>query len=117
MHGTAKPLEEPSLRVDLDHFLADPLRRLSFPPATPPAISVILVTHSHAACAYRCLESLLAHGGRGFELILAVTDPDDLRRVIVEKDPGDAVTLDIRRGDSQRTVVVTLGRQPAQPSG
>ena len=46
-----------------------------------------------------------------------VTDPDDLRRVIVEKDPGDAVTLDIRRGDSQRTVVVTLGRQPAQPSG
>lgn len=46
-----------------------------------------------------------------------LTGPDDLRRVIMEKDPGDAVTLDIHRGDSQRTVSITLGRQPAQPGG
>jgi S1-C subfamily serine protease len=47
----------------------------------------------------------------------AVATPDDLRRKIMEKDPGDSITLDIHRGDSQRTVDVTLGRQPAQPGG
>jgi len=47
----------------------------------------------------------------------AVATPDDLRRKIMEKDPGDSITLDIHRGDSQRTVSVTLGRQPAQPGG
>jgi S1-C subfamily serine protease len=46
-----------------------------------------------------------------------VAGPDDLRRLIMENDPGDSMTLDIRRGDSQRTVVVTLGRQPAVPGG
>jgi S1-C subfamily serine protease len=46
-----------------------------------------------------------------------VATPDDLRRMIMEKDPGDSMTLDIHRGDSQRTVSVTLGRQPAQPGG
>jgi S1-C subfamily serine protease len=46
-----------------------------------------------------------------------VTGPDDLRRMIMEGDPGDSVTLDIRRGGSQRTVVVTLGRQTAVPGG
>jgi S1-C subfamily serine protease len=47
----------------------------------------------------------------------SVAAPDDLRRVIMEKDPGDPLTLDIQRGDSQRTVSVTLGRQPALPGG
>jgi S1-C subfamily serine protease len=47
----------------------------------------------------------------------AVATPDDLRRKIMEKDPGDSITLDIHRGDSQRTISVTLGRQPAQPGG
>ncbi len=47
----------------------------------------------------------------------SVAGPDDLRRVIREKDPGDPLTLDIHRGDSQRTVSVTLGRQPALPGG
>ena len=47
----------------------------------------------------------------------AVATPDDLRRMIMEKDPGDSMTLDIHRGDLQRTVSVTLGRQPAQPGG
>lgn len=46
-----------------------------------------------------------------------VATPDDLRRIIMEKDPGEAMTLEIHRGDSRRTVSVTLGRQPSQPAG
>ena len=46
-----------------------------------------------------------------------VTSPDDLRSMIMEKSPGDSITLDIQRGQSTRTVNVTLGQQPAQPSG
>jgi S1-C subfamily serine protease len=46
-----------------------------------------------------------------------VASPDDLRRLIAEQDPGDAMTLDIRRGESKRTVSVTLGRRPITPSG
>jgi S1-C subfamily serine protease len=46
-----------------------------------------------------------------------VASPDDLRRLIAAKDPGDAMTLDIRRGDSKRTVSVTLGRRPLTPAG
>ena len=49
-----------------------------------------------------------------------VAGPDDLRRLIMDKEPGDAMTLEVHRGDrgeSERTVSVTLGRQPAEPSG
>jgi len=46
-----------------------------------------------------------------------VTSPDDLRSMIMEKSPGDSITLDIQRGQSTRTVNVTLGQQPAQPGG
>ena len=46
-----------------------------------------------------------------------VASPDDLRRLIAERDPGDAMTLDIQRGESKRTVSVTLGRRPITPSG
>ena len=46
-----------------------------------------------------------------------VTSPDDLRSMIMEKSPGDSMTLDIQRGQSARTVIVTLGQQPAQPGG
>jgi S1-C subfamily serine protease len=46
-----------------------------------------------------------------------VTTPDDLRRLVMSKEPGDVVTLEIRRGNSQRTVNVTLGRQPVEPTG
>jgi S1-C subfamily serine protease len=46
-----------------------------------------------------------------------VASPDDLRRLIEAKEPGDAMTLDIRRGESKRTVSVTLGRRPITPSG
>ncbi|MGH3022864.1 MAG: S1C family serine protease [Gaiellaceae bacterium] len=46
-----------------------------------------------------------------------VAGPDDLRRMIMDKTPGDAMTLEIQRGESERTVSVTLGRQPAQSGG
>jgi len=46
-----------------------------------------------------------------------VASPDDLRRLIAESDPGDAMTLDIQRGESKRTVSVSLGRRPITPSG
>jgi S1-C subfamily serine protease len=50
----------------------------------------------------------------------AVANPDDLRRLIMERKPGETMTLQVHRGDrgdSERTVNVTLGRQPAGPSG
>ena len=50
----------------------------------------------------------------------SVATPDDLRRLIMEKEPGETMTLEVNRGDrgeSERTVSVTLGRQPAEPSG
>jgi S1-C subfamily serine protease len=50
----------------------------------------------------------------------SVADPDDLRRLIMDKEPGETMTLEVHRGDrgeSERTVSVTLGRQPAEPSG
>ena len=43
-----------------------------------------------------------------------VTSPDDLRRIVQSKDPGDSLTLEIQRDDSQETVTVTLGRLPSQ---
>jgi S1-C subfamily serine protease len=49
-----------------------------------------------------------------------VAGPDDLRRAIMDKEPGEAMTLEVHRGDrgeSERTVSVTLGRQPAEPRG
>jgi S1-C subfamily serine protease len=46
-----------------------------------------------------------------------VTSPDELRTMIMERKPGDSITLGIRRDDMQRTVNVTLGQQPAQPGG
>jgi S1-C subfamily serine protease len=46
-----------------------------------------------------------------------VVSPDDLRRLVMSKDPGDVVTLEIHRGDSKRTLRVTLGRQPVEPTG
>jgi S1-C subfamily serine protease len=47
----------------------------------------------------------------------AVAASDDLRTMIMAKSPGDPMTLDIQRGDSKRTVSVTLGQQPAQTGG
>jgi S1-C subfamily serine protease len=46
-----------------------------------------------------------------------VVSPDDLRKLVRSGDPGDVVTLEIHRGDSKRTVEVTLGRQPVEPTG
>ena len=47
----------------------------------------------------------------------AVTSPDELRTMIMEKNPGDSLRLAIQRDDSKRTVSVTLGQQPAQVGG
>ena len=43
-----------------------------------------------------------------------VTSPDDLRRIVQSEDPGDSLTLEVQRDDSQETVTVTLGRLPSQ---
>jgi S1-C subfamily serine protease len=42
----------------------------------------------------------------------AVGSVDELRQIVAEKDPGQAVALGIVRGDKSMTVKVTLGRQP-----
>lgn len=46
-----------------------------------------------------------------------ITHPDQLRGLVMAHDPGDTITLEIYRGESPKTVPVTLGRQPAQSSG
>jgi S1-C subfamily serine protease len=47
----------------------------------------------------------------------AIETTDQLGSLIMERDPGDTLTLDLRRGDSKRTVNVTLGRRPSLPGG
>jgi S1-C subfamily serine protease len=42
---------------------------------------------------------------------------DELRDLIEEKNPGDTLQLEIRRGDETRTVNVKLGRRPTSPQG
>ncbi len=46
-----------------------------------------------------------------------VRTTEDLRDAISSRKPGDKVRLEIYRGSKKRTVVVTLGRQPASPPG
>jgi S1-C subfamily serine protease len=46
-----------------------------------------------------------------------VTSPDDLQSIVMAKEPGDSLTLEIHRGDAERTVSVTLGRLPNQTAG
>ena len=45
-----------------------------------------------------------------------VSTIDELRDVIAAHKSGDKITLKLYRGDTARTVTVTLGRQPASPS-
>jgi serine protease Do len=42
----------------------------------------------------------------------SIASPDDLSSLVMAKDPGDTVTVEVRRGDSTKTISVTLGRQP-----
>jgi S1-C subfamily serine protease len=42
----------------------------------------------------------------------SIGSPDDLSSLVMAKDPGDTVTIEVRRGDSTKTISVTLGRQP-----
>jgi S1-C subfamily serine protease len=56
----------------------------------------------------------------GGDLLAAIDEAplysvDQLRDVIGNKKPGDKVKLRVYRGDQQRTVTVTLGRQPTIP--
>jgi S1-C subfamily serine protease len=46
----------------------------------------------------------------------SVSTIDELRDVIAEHKPGDKIELKIYRGDTSKTVTVTLGRQPTDPS-
>jgi S1-C subfamily serine protease len=46
-----------------------------------------------------------------------VTVPEDLSGLVMAKEPGDVLALEIQRGDFQRTVNVTLGRRPSEPAG
>jgi len=46
----------------------------------------------------------------------SVTSVDELRDVIGANDPGDEIALEIYRGGAAKTVTVTLGQQPANPS-
>ena len=63
--------EDERFRVVVDHFLQDPGPTLTFPNCSSPTVSVIVVTHDSVPCTYRCLESLLAHGGGDYELVVA----------------------------------------------
>jgi S1-C subfamily serine protease len=47
----------------------------------------------------------------------AVASPDELRTMVMEKEPGDSMSLEVHRGDSTRTVNVILGQQPAETGG
>jgi S1-C subfamily serine protease len=46
-----------------------------------------------------------------------VETAEELGALVMEKNPGETMTLEVHRGDSKRTVSVTLGRRPSQPAG
>ena len=43
-----------------------------------------------------------------------IASPDELQAIVMDHEPGDVLTVEIRRDDNERTMSVTLGRQPAQ---
>jgi S1-C subfamily serine protease len=47
----------------------------------------------------------------------SITNPDELSSLVMSKDPGDTIEVEIHRNESTKTVDVTLGRQPSQPTG
>ena len=47
----------------------------------------------------------------------AIASADELRDLVNEKDPGDSLTLEVKRETETKTVEVELGRRPASPSG
>jgi S1-C subfamily serine protease len=46
-----------------------------------------------------------------------ITDPDQLRELILAMKPGDTVELEVHRDGSTLTITVELGRQPNTPTG
>jgi S1-C subfamily serine protease len=47
----------------------------------------------------------------------SITDPDQLRELILAMKPGDKVQLEVNRDGSTLTITVELGRQPATQAG
>ena len=43
-----------------------------------------------------------------------VENPDDVAQAIEDDKPGDSVEVTVRRGGSEHTIEVTLGRRPEQ---
>jgi S1-C subfamily serine protease len=46
-----------------------------------------------------------------------INSPDDVAAAIADNKPGDRVTVKFLRGGKEKTVVVTLGKRPAQVPG
>jgi S1-C subfamily serine protease len=46
-----------------------------------------------------------------------VETAEEVRSVVNDKEPGDALELEVRREDSTESLTVTLGRRPATPAG
>ena len=47
----------------------------------------------------------------------SITDPDQLRELVLAMKPGDKVQLEVNRDGSTLTITVELGRQPATQAG
>jgi S1-C subfamily serine protease len=47
----------------------------------------------------------------------AVSSVEELREAIAEHEPGDKVKLAIVRGETRKSVTITLGRRPSSPQG
>ena len=47
----------------------------------------------------------------------SLTGPDDLRRIVGERDPGDKLQLEVTRDGNQEEVTATLAERPATASG
>lgn len=47
----------------------------------------------------------------------AVTDAEELRRIVLAKRPGDTIALEVARDTETLTISVELGRRPATPTG
>jgi S1-C subfamily serine protease len=47
----------------------------------------------------------------------AVTNADQLREIVLAKQPGDSLSLRINRDGKVLTLNVKLGRQPTTPTG
>lgn len=85
-HMAALAFPDPHrVRVAVRQLLQDPEATLTFPAEPSPAVSVVVVTRDAVHGAYRCLESVLAHGGAGYELVVADAGSRDRTRDLVSR--------------------------------